>query len=83
MRCGDPDGGGRGRVPGGVGKEVVHDLHDPLPVGHHQGEIQRQVDEDVVSDPPLVPVLAGVDDRYRRLMDDWADYLDRLKAVST
>ena len=47
---GDPDGGRVGRVPGGVGEEVVQHLHDAPPVGHHPGKLRCEVDEDVV--PP-------------------------------
>ena len=43
------DGGGLGRVPGGVGEQVVQDLHDAPAVGHHQRQIRRQVDEDGVA----------------------------------
>ena len=31
-------------MPGGVGEEVVQDLDDALAVGHHPGQVRRQVD---------------------------------------
>ena len=44
----DPDGEGLRRVPGGVGKEVVQDLHDALPVAQHARQALREVDHDRV-----------------------------------
>ena len=49
----DPDRGRLGRVPGRVGEQVVQDLHEALPVGHHPGQVRRQVEEDAV------PATAG------------------------
>ena len=46
----DPDGDGLRRVPGGVGEQVVEHLHDAPSVGHHTGQVRRQVDEHAV--PP-------------------------------
>ena len=40
---GDPDGGRLGGVPRGVREQVVQDLHDALPVGHHAGQLRPQV----------------------------------------
>ena len=45
---GNPDGGCLGRVPGRVGQEVGQYLDDAAAVGHHPGQIRRQVDPDGV-----------------------------------
>ena len=37
----DPDGGRLRRVPGGIGEQVVQDLHDTLAVRVHAGQIGR------------------------------------------
>ena len=47
-RRGDPDGRRLGRVPGGIGQQVVQHLHDAQAVGHNPGQIVGQVDEDRV-----------------------------------
>ena len=36
----------------GVGQQVVQDLDDALPVGHHPGQVRGQVDEDGVPAAP-------------------------------
>ena len=48
IRRRDPDWGRLGRVPRGVGEEVVEHLHDAPAVGRHGGQARRQVDEDGV-----------------------------------
>ena len=46
VACGrDPDRRGLRRVPGGVGEEVAQHLGDAPAVGHHPGQVGRQVDE--------------------------------------
>ena len=37
-----------GRVLRGVGEQVVQDLDDAPPVGHHPGQLRREVDQDGV-----------------------------------
>ncbi len=49
-------------MPGGVGAEVVEDLHDAPPVGHHRGQRRREVDEHGV--PP-----AAAQERVPRAVD--------------
>ena len=41
----DPDRRGLRRVAGGVGQQVAQHLHDAPAVGHHPGQVGRQVDE--------------------------------------
>ena len=45
----DADGGALARVPRGVGEEIVQHLHDAPPVGHHRGQVGREVDAHVVA----------------------------------
>ena len=74
MHRGDPEGRGGGRVPGGVGEQVVQHLHDAGAVGQHQGQVLRQVDEDRVRG-------AAVEERAPRplhqLLDVGGDGRDR------
>ena len=58
---GDPDGRRLGGVPGRVREEVVQDLNDALPVGHHAGQVLRQVGGD------RVPAAAAEETRPRRV----------------
>ena len=52
-------------MTGRVGQQIVQHLHDALPVGHHPGEVRRQVDENAV------PGAAG-EERRPRLVDQRA-----------
>ena len=46
------DRGRLGRMPRGVREEVVEHLHDAPAVGHHRGQVRREVDEDGVPAAP-------------------------------
>ena len=63
----DPDGRGFGRVPGGVGEEVVQHLHDALAVGHHRRKPGRQVDEHGVPGAAREEGVARLVDERRHL----------------
>ena len=70
---GNPDGGRLGRVPGRVGQEVGQHLDDAAAVGHHPGQIRRQVDLDGVpafSTQEHVPGLFHQAGHLRRLGAD-------------
>ena len=57
---GHPNGSRLGRVAGGVGQQVVQDLEDALPVGHHRGQIGRQLDAQDVPAPRAQEGVAGL-----------------------
>ena len=59
-RRGDANGRRLGRVLPGVGQQVVQDLDDALPVGHHPGQVRRQVDQDSVPAAPAQEGVAGL-----------------------
>ena len=61
----DTDWRGLRGVPSRVGEQVVQHLHDAPPVGHHAGQVRRQVDEH------RVPGVAG-EERGPRLLDQLA-----------
>ena len=47
-------------MPGGVEQEIVQDLDDAPPVGHHPGQVQRQVDLDGVPAAPAQERVPGL-----------------------
>jgi len=70
---GDPDGRRLGRVSRRVGQEVVQNLHDALPVGHHPRQLRRQVDAHGVTAAAAgerVPRLVHQRGHVRRLRVD-------------
>ena len=70
---GDADGRRIERMSRRIGEEIVEDLHDAPPVGHHPGQVRRQVDADGVPATPAQERVARQLDKaghVRRLRRD-------------